>query len=163
MKHLVLIIALVAFSTSAFAEEWFQNAVELRLVQGVHVDIEDRVKDGCLLSPDVLKVEAERILRRSGITIVSWRHYGPIHWLSIRAWAETKYEDGRATGACSISLLARLYSYYADPPHVESELVYMDGLLLTSAKAAQTQEALRAAVSEIVSDLANEILKAQGK
>ncbi len=69
MKHLALIIALAAFSTSAFAEGSYQDADELRWVRTVRVSIEDGVKDGCLSNPNALKVEAELILRRSGISI----------------------------------------------------------------------------------------------
>jgi hypothetical protein len=47
MKHLVLVIALAAFSTPAFAEGSYQDEDELRLIRAVTVVIEDQVKDGC--------------------------------------------------------------------------------------------------------------------
>ena len=69
MKRVALIIALAAFSTSAIAEGSYQDANELRLVRAVSVYVEDLVSDGCLSNPNALKVEAELILRRSGISI----------------------------------------------------------------------------------------------
>ncbi len=48
MKHLVIVIALAAFSTSAFAEGSYQNDEELRLVREVHAAIDDGVTEGCL-------------------------------------------------------------------------------------------------------------------
>jgi hypothetical protein len=47
MKHLVLVIALVAFSMSAFAEGAYQDENELRLIPAVSVLTEDGVKGGC--------------------------------------------------------------------------------------------------------------------
>ena len=69
MKYLVLVIVLAAFSTSAFAEGYYKNVNELRLVRAISVYTEDQVKDGCLSNPNILKVEAEPILRRSGISL----------------------------------------------------------------------------------------------
>ena len=68
-KPFALILALMAFSTSAFAGGSYQNEAELRLVQNVSVGIIDLVTDGCLSNPNALKVDAELILRRSGISI----------------------------------------------------------------------------------------------
>ena len=88
MKHLALIIALAVFSTSAFAEGAYQNAAELRLVRNIFVVMDDQVEEGCLANPYALKVEAELILRRSGISITEDPSYalGPTaYWLEIRA------------------------------------------------------------------------------
>ena len=68
-KPLTLIVALAAFSTPAFAEGAYQDEAELRLVPAVSLIITDKVSDGCLSNPNALKVEAELILRRSGIRI----------------------------------------------------------------------------------------------
>ena len=54
MKHLVLVVALAAFSTSAFAEGAYQNEDELRLVPAVSLVIEDGVEGGCLSNPNAL-------------------------------------------------------------------------------------------------------------
>ncbi len=47
MKHLVLVVALAAFSTSAFAKGSYQDETELRLIPAVSVLTEDGVKGGC--------------------------------------------------------------------------------------------------------------------
>ncbi len=47
MRPLVLVIALAAFSTSAFAEGAYQDENELRLIPAVSVLTEDGVKGGC--------------------------------------------------------------------------------------------------------------------
>ena len=100
MKPLVLIIALAAFSTSAFAEGSYQNEAELRLVQNVSVGIIDLVKDGCLSNPNALKVEAELILRRSGISIGSTDHALLITALG---WEE-QFTSGQSLGNCAVRL-----------------------------------------------------------
>jgi hypothetical protein len=65
MKQLALVLSLVAFSTPAFA----QNMIELRNIQTVVVSVDDGVEDGCLTNPNALKVEAELILRQSGVRV----------------------------------------------------------------------------------------------
>jgi hypothetical protein len=54
MKHLVLVVAFAAFSTSALAEGAYQNAAELRLVPAVSLIVEDDVEGGCLSNPNAL-------------------------------------------------------------------------------------------------------------
>jgi len=104
MKHLVLVIALVAFSTAAFAG--YQDVDELRLVRAVSVVIDDQVKDGCLSSPNALKVEAELILRRSGIRITE---SDLIPELRIRPFGwERKREGGQPSGRCVVVLAIEL-------------------------------------------------------
>ncbi len=162
MKHLVLVIALAAFSTSAFAEGGLgQNTEELRLVKGLKVQVVDAVKDDCLANPNALKVEAELIVRRSEITVLQSR--------------QTEVDPKRglltitATGAeltptgCVVNLDVQLTRAINAPEgHIAVVEVYRRAELLYGYNKPQTQEALRSSVSEIVSDLANEILKARG-
>ncbi len=107
MKHLVLAIALAAFSTSAFAEGSYQNEDELRLVRAVSVWVNDQVKDGCLPNPNALKIEAELILRRSGISVSE----GPKpdnYRLVIDSKGFESRLDGRGSGACTVNLDLKL-------------------------------------------------------
>ena len=158
MKHLVLVIALAAFSTSAFAEGSYQSADELRLVRAVSVEIRDSVTDGCLSNPNALKVEAELILRRSNV-LVSEEVLD--YQLDINA---TGWEIGRPpTGACVVMLQVALWRFAKVPEgHSALILTYDKGFLLLDDTKTATQDRLRTLVSEFVSDLANEILKAQG-
>ncbi len=159
MKHLVLAIAFAAFSTSAFAEGTSsQNADELRLVRSISVYIEDHVRDGCLSNPNALKVEAERILRRSGISVTDFDpHYqlgiAPFGWDTV----------GQPSGSCSVTMRLELWRFVkVSEGHLALVIAYEAGFLVTGYTKAAMQEHLRTKVSEIVSDLANEILKAQG-
>ena len=112
MKHLVLIIALAAFSTSAFAEGSYQNEAELRLVQNVSVQIGDEVRDGCLSNPNALKVEAELILRRSGISITEARDHALL--ITAIGW-ERKSTSGQGLGNCGARLDVELLRYLQVP------------------------------------------------
>jgi hypothetical protein len=154
MKHLVLVVALAAFSTSAFA---YQSEKELRLVRDISVFIEEEVTDGCLSNPDALKVEAELILRRSGVKVSNRGPFGENYMLQINAlgWEQN--------GRCVTTLSLELWRF-AKPPEGHSALIiaYDQSALLAGYGKTEMQDRLRNAVSEFVSDLANEILKAQG-
>ena len=159
MKHLVLVVALAAFSTSAFAKGSYQDENELRLVRAVLVVIEDGVKDGCLSNPNALKVEAELILRRSGISLSK---SDPYYSLVIRPYGwEIKSEGGQPIG-CVVVLDINLWRSTRVPEgHAALITAYRKNGLISGSKS-WIQENLRTSVSEIVSDLANEILKARG-
>jgi hypothetical protein len=159
MKHLVFIVALAAFNASAFAEGAYQSEAELRLVAYVSIDIENGVDDGCLSNPNALKVEAELILRRSGISVVALDQLGPQYLLQINAFG---YEIEQ-TGSCDVALNVELWRFEQAPEgHITLIVAWMNSKIITGGTKAGMQESLRAQVSELVSDLANEILKAQG-
>jgi hypothetical protein len=165
MKHLVLVIALAAFSASAFAEGSRQNEAELRLVRAISVNIDDQVMDGCLSNPDALKVEAELVLRRSGISITETyllieQHYA----LTITPLGrELRRAGGESIGSCVAMLELTLWRVaQLLEGHPALITAYKNGILLTGYSKSNMQEELRTSVSEYVSDLANEILKAQG-
>ena len=154
MKHLALVIALVAFSTSAFARGTYQSADELRLVRAISVGNWDLVKDGCLSNRNALQVEAELILRRSGMSM----DVEPQYWLVIEARG---YAD--RAGSCVVVLRVNLYRFVEAPEgHLARINAYENGHLFSGVTKAEMQERLRTKVSEFVSDLANEILKARG-
>jgi hypothetical protein len=160
MKHLALVIALAALSTSAFAEGAYQNEAELRLVQNVSVKILDEVKDGCLSNPNALKVEAELILRRSGVR-VDGANVMSVLLISVIGW-EMRTANQRL-GKCVVHTNVDLYRLTQAPEgHETLAAAYRQYVPLAGATKLETQEETRASVSEVVSDLANEILKAQG-
>ena len=163
MKPLVLVIALVAFSTPAFAEGSNQSEAELRLVRSVLVYIiEDQVTDGCLSNPNALKVEAELILRRSGISVTATdldpHHYQleilPVGW-------ERKLEGGQSLGSCSVKMHLEMWRFAKVPEGHEALITAYEADVILIGNKAGMQERLRTEVSETVSDLASEILKAR--
>ena len=165
MKHLALVIALAAFSTSAFAEGTSsQNADELRLVRSISVYIEDHVRDGCLSNPNALKVEAELILRRSEISIAEHDPPGQRYQLVIAPYGGgSKTEGGQGLGHCLVALRVELWRWARVPEgHAALVIAYRKSFLLTGYTKSRMQGELRTTVSEIISDLANEILKARG-
>ena len=163
MKSLVLIVALIAFSTSALAQ-YYQDERELRLVRAVSVYIiKDQVTDGCLPNPSALKVEAELILRRSGISVTATdldpHHYQlgimPVGW-------ERKIEGGQSLGSCSVKMHLEMWRFAKVPEGHEALITAYGAVFMLIGNKAGMQERLRTIVSEFVSKLANEILKAQG-
>ena len=160
MKHLVIVIALAAFSTPAFAEGSYQNADEIRLVRAVWAYVHDQVIDDCLSNSNALKVEAELILRRSGIRLSK---SDPFYRLQISPFGkELKSKSGEGLGTCVVAMQFKLWRVAQVPEgHPALIIAYENGVFLVGSKS-EMQEDLRTSVSEFVSDLANEILKAQG-
>ncbi len=155
MKHLALIVALAAFSTSAFAEGQYQDEEELRLVRVISVQVYDVVRGGCLSNPDALKTEAELVLRRSGFSIAD---------TGFRLYLEPNGFEIGQRGWCLVALEVDLVRWVLTPEgHYALAIAYEKSVLFSGLSKPETQEYLRDTVSEFVSDLANEILKAQGK
>ncbi len=126
----------------------------------IRVSIQDEVEDGCLSNPNTLKVEAELILRKSGFTVEDTPRQYELRILA-QGW-ETKLSGGQATGTCMATLNVDLERFALVPEgHVAKTVAYHHGGLLFVVKA-KMQAQLRTWVSQIVSDLANEILKARG-
>jgi hypothetical protein len=147
---------------SAARSAGYQSADELKLVREVVVFLGDHVTDGCLAQPNVLKVEAELILRRSGITVVERVTGDPArtHLLTIEAF-------GRQTEGsydCLAGLQIQLVRFTPMPEgHVAKVTAYeAQSISLTPNKPAM-QDQLRSNVSEWITDMANEILKARGQ
>jgi hypothetical protein len=159
MKPLAAILALTLFSTSAFAEGYFQSPNELNLVRKVFVSIDDQVTDGCLPNPGALKVEAELIFRRSGITVLDEPEFAPPNDYALDLFAL-----GWAHGQqCMAMLTLALYRWMRmeSGKYYARVHAYDDSILLSGPKHGM-QDQLRAQVSTAISDLANEILKARG-
>lgn len=155
MKSLALLTALVAFSTSAFAEGSYQDVNELKAVKAVVVVFTNQVTDGCLGNSAVLKLGAELILRKSGISVVPVE--SAAHELKIQARG-FRYEQ-----QCTAVVTVDLFRFVHLPEGYFGRVTSYDNVDLLAYPESEMQERLYNSVSEIISDLANEILKAQGK
>ena len=163
MKALAAIVALVVFSTTASAEGVYQNTDELRLVQSISVRVSDRVVDGCLPNPNALKTEAELVLQQSGIKVTDEPSERDYRILIAAAGREIKL-PGSQVGLCIATLDVNMARFIPTPEgHLAAVWAYKLGALVGGASKAESQENLRTAVSQIVGDLADEILKARGQ
>lgn len=164
MKHVILAVVLAGLAAPALAEGAYQDDNELRLVQAIFVEVIHEAKGGCLPQPNVLKTEAELILRRSGITGALAL---PIFVLEIRIIAFEILLVGNESGSakwCAGTADAQLLRLGRVPEgHTAAIVAYQAGpLLRTGIPKPEMQARLRDYVSEVVTDLANEILKARG-
>ncbi len=141
------------------ARAQFYDPVQLKKVEVVEVEIGDSVMGGCLPRPAVLKTEAELILRRSGIKVAAGLNS---HTLEITAIGyELQRANKTPTGTCVASLTSLLWrgEFLSDQSY---GLVFASKStsILTGPKEG-FQNQLRDVVNELVTDLANEILKAR--
>jgi hypothetical protein len=163
MKALAAIVTLVAFSTTAFAEGVYQNADELQLVQSISIRVSDRVVDGCLPNPNALKTEAGLVLQQSGIKITDEPSERDHRLLIAAAGREIRLPGGQV-GLCIATLDVNMARFIQAPEgHAAAIWAYKLGALVGGASKTESQENIRAAVSQIVGDLASEILKARGQ
>ena len=130
------------------------------MVRAVSVSVEDGVRDGCLSNPNALKVEAELIFRRSGISLSESAHY---YLVIVIFGGAQKTASGQDKGTCVATLTLELWRF-AEVPEGHAALItaYRMSFLWVGQPKSGMQENLRTKVSEFVSDLANEILKARG-
>jgi len=162
MRPFILFVTMIAFSTSAFAEGVYQNVDELRLVQSISVRVVDQVKNGCLQNPKALRAEAELILQQSGIKIAAEPSEQDHRLLIAAAGGEVKLPDSQVD-FCMTTVDVNVARFIRAPEgHLVAVWAYKLGALVGGASKPKSQENLRAAVSQIVSDLANEIRKARG-
>ena len=98
---------------------------------------------------------------RSGLTIVDFSLTTELA-IFARGW-EVKTTSGQPLGKCVVALDVELWRFTLVPEgHTARITAYEQSVLLTGFTKSRMQDNLRTSVSEIVSDLANEILKAQG-
>ncbi|WP_119462927.1 hypothetical protein [Rhodospirillaceae bacterium SYSU D60014] len=164
MKQIIgAIFILLALNAPALAEGSYQDGDELRLVRLIYVYVADKVKDGCLPRPESLKAEAELILRRSGIPLTQAPQQvsaGAGYGLSITPLGYAMGEP--LNNLCVARLSVRLYRYAETPEgHYAYVLAYDQGAVMNQPKP-DLQSVLREGISTVVTDIANEILKAQG-
>ena len=152
MRRLLPTLAiLLAFANPAAAQ--FVDNEQLLKVKALEVKVADNVIDGCLSEPNSVKIEAEVVLRRSGIRVTDTDRS---HYLYITALG---YE---ISGGCAVSWGIEVW--IGEPLQdgtVGLVKAYDYGGMLTGHKSS-LQQRLRAQVNETVTHLANEILKARG-
>ena len=155
MKHIfaptIIAIGFCFAATGASAGYFYSQ--QLAKVEAIKVQVSAIVKDGCLDTPDVLKTEAELVLRRSGIKVVEVTYSG--HYLNIHV---TGYA---ITGGCAVSLDLQVYDVEGlTDGTVGLVEAASQGALHSGPKGSFPQQ-LREQVNAKVSKLANEILKAR--
>ncbi len=148
-----LLMVLVRPASDARAQ-YFTEEEQLAKVVAIKVAVADHVKDGCLPRPGILKSEAELILRRSGFQVDD----DAVRDTLLLAPLGSKIPS---TGDCAVALEINMVRY-----ELLSDESY--GLVLSFARTslhwgpkAGLQEQLRSAVNQLVTELANEILKAR--
>ena len=155
MKRLlpvIVILALLVVPQAAQAQ--FYDPGHLIKVEKIYVSAVDEVEGGCLPSPNVLKVEAELILRQSGITVTDQ---------SIRPGYELEISpNGFAEKSiCFASLEVQLWRFeLLDEATALVLLAEHESILIGPKSGFQNQ--LRNFVNEAVTGIANEILKIRG-
>lgn len=152
----VSFVALVLLATPAAGQTIF-FADQLRKVRAVYVFIGQSGEDRCLPQPHLLKVEAELVLRRSGITVLV-KDDGAPH----RLWIGVTGRE-LPSGGCAATLDCQLYRFeYLNDRSMGRVQAFAAGELRIDPKVG-FQQHLRETVNEIVTELANEIVKARQK
>ncbi len=160
MTHLRKLAALTTILLCALCGTASANQDELRLVGRVFVNVDDKVVDLCLPHPKALKDAAELILRRSGVG-VSETLPTATHVLNLGALGWARRIDGVDTGTCDTALDVSLFRYAGAPEgHTAKITAYGTTMLQSGYSKPDMQAQLRDSVSEAVTELANEILKA---
>ena len=158
MKHLLpaaAILALLILAQPAQAQTY--SSVQLGKVEKIHVGVRDGVIGDCLPSPNVLKVEAELILRRSGITVTDSASF-PAYMLDIRVNGDAL--TGNILG-CMGGITVDLSRFELLGDQTSGlVMVAQDGSIFRGPKAGFPEQ-LRTFVYTATTALANEILKAR--
>ncbi len=167
MKYLMPAVVVMAFLIlPQAARAQYLDRKQLARVEevSVAVSVPADMKGGCLpspnvLKPNVLKVEAELILRRSGITVVNNEIPVREHFVDITLTGG----ELTSTPSC-IGNLEVLVSRFETLLEGSSGAVtaFQRARVLFGPKA-DFQKQLRNFVNEAVTELANEILKARGQ
>jgi hypothetical protein len=141
----------LCFAATGASADYF-NPSQLAKVEAVKVAVEANVTGGCLDNPDVLKTEAELVLRRSGIKVVE-DNSG--HYLTIEV-------AGYAIiGGCSARYDVQTVDYEALTDGTAGVVLAAQMGGLRSGPKGGFPQQLREAVNEEVAELANETLKAR--
>ena len=153
MRLISAIIIAIGLCFATGASAGYFNSAQLVKVEAVKVKVEETVAGGCLDNPDVLKTEAELVLRRSGIKVVEDTSG---HYLNI-----TVISNAITADACAASLDLQVYGFetLTDGTLGLVEATSQSGL--HSGPKGGFPQQLREQVNAKVSKLANEILKAR--
>ena len=156
MVRAVMFAAVLLFAASPAAAGGFYDKDQLAKVLQVLVVVEDDVRGVCLPQPDALKVEAELILRRSGINVVEKDLWARAHTLQINVNG-TQYP--RNTPGCIVAFSAALWRYQQQVDGTIGLVLAAESNTLIGYHLEEARQRLREKVNEQVTALANEILK----
>lgn len=141
-----------------------QSANQFAKVSEVFVNVDDDVSDGCLPSPNVLKVEAELILHRSGVRVFDdndgFRHVLKIF---INGFELTVGPDHPLTGDCTAAVFINLARWERLEDGAFGEISVIGILNSYFGPKHQFQKQLRDGINEMVTHIADKILKARGQ
>lgn len=149
---LALFIGLIA-ATPASAQYFSES--QLAKVREVHVFVADDVDDGCLPHPNTLKIEAELVLRRSGIKTTENKYVGHTYSIVPVGFA--------IKGGCAAGLSFQLYKFATLVDGTSGLVEASSNSFVMVGPKSGFQQQLREAVSENITALANQILKARGQ
>ena len=156
MKRL-LPAAIMAFLVLPQAAQAQYDQEQLGKVEEINVSVRGSVKGGCVPSPNVLKVEAELILRRFGITVTD-RKFGPVlYTLGISLAGFAVADVGGCVGSVHVELWRS--ELLDDQTRGSVEVAQLQSVFW--GPKADFQEQLRTDVNRVTTALANEILKAR--
>ena len=160
MKRVLLAVAILVFLfilVLAVALAQTYSSVQLGKVEKIHVSVGNGVIGGCLPSPNELKVEAELILRRSGITVTDTASF-PAYILDIRANGDALTGD---ILGCMGGITVDLWRFELLGDKTDGlVMVAQDGSIFRGPQAGFPEQ-LRTFVYTATTALANEILKAR--
>lgn len=149
----------VAVTMLSISPAWAAGHIgksELALVEIIHVNVLDEVIGGCLPNSKALEAEAGLILRRSDIAVSDRPlSLGPNLIISAVGYA---LQNGEG---CVVALYIELSTVRFMPQGHAGLVVSFDAADLFSGPKHAMQALLREAVSENVTELANQILKAR--
>jgi hypothetical protein len=153
MVRAVMLAAVLLFAASPAGAEFFDEN-QLAKVKGVHVILINSVRDGCLPQPDALKVEAELILRRSGIKVL------PESDLEFHGMQIATVGTGQR-GGCAVALEVNIYRI--EDLYDMSLAVVLAGKIsgIMVGPQDRMQQQAREVVNMHATTLANKILKAR--
>ena len=135
---------------------------QLAKVNEIHVTVNDGIKDGCLPSPNILKVEAELVLRRSGIR-VSDELGDSVHQLEITTnGKELTIGGGRAPSGECVAAVSFQLGRWELLANGTAGFIQADNFLNSYyGPKGSFQNEIRVNINEMATILANEILKAR--
>jgi len=156
VRDVSLFVLFVLLATPAMGQDFVAHE-QLRKVKVVRVVVTDNLGNGCVPQPHVMKIEAEQILRRSGIILVETNDRSP-HYLDISWLGATPSMHVCATG---VTISLQRFELLPDKS-VGNVQAYFSRHFLSDLKI-NFQQRLRETVGRHVNLLANEILKAREK
>ena len=156
MKRLLPAVAILALLfVPQKVRALYYDEDQLRKVKEISIVVQDNVKHGCLPSPKTLKVEAELVLRRSGIAVRERLAFNGEHLLFITV-------SGAADGLTCVGRLdVELLRNEKLDDGTWGNVIAAKAGYTTATDKSDFQDNFRSNVNEATTGLANQILKAR--